>query len=137
MTVSRFRTATAFNPRHHKATPDSALFDIHHTTRSPALNMTTLTASDALDAIYQTIDEVNRQLPRASALAKSPGTVLTGEGGALDSLGLITLLVGIEEALQSKGFQLAVLDEDALAEAGGPYRTVGSLRDWLVAKSGQ
>jgi len=99
--------------------------------------MTTLTANEALDAIYQTIDEVNRQLPGGSTLAKSPLTVLTGEGGSLDSLGLITLLVGIEDALQARGIQLAVLDEDALAEAGGPYRTVGSLRDWMVARSAQ
>lgn len=99
--------------------------------------MTTLTANEALDAIYKTIDEVNRQLPGGSALAKSPLTVLIGEGGSLDSLGLITLLVGIEDALQSRGIQLAVLDEDALAEAGGPYRTVGSLRDWMVARSAQ
>lgn len=98
--------------------------------------MTTINSKDALDAIYQTIDEVNRQLPSGATLAKSKETVLLGEAGKLDSLGLITLLVSVEDALQSRlGIQITLLEEDALADSSGPYHTVGSLLDWILAKS--
>lgn len=90
---------------------------------------------EVLDEIYQTIDEVNRQLPGGARLEKSEGTRLVGDGGVLDSLGLVTLLVGIEEAMQSRlGIQINLLEEDALADSSGPYQTVGGLLDWIMAK---
>ena len=110
---------------------------IHRVQHAVAEAILTLISKDIFDAIYQTIDEVNRQLPSGARLVKSEQTVLMGEGGVLDSLGLITLLVGIEEALQSKfGIQIALLEEDVLANSNGPYHTIGSLVNWIVTTTG-
>ena len=88
--------------------------------------------------IYDAIDGLNRQLPRDAQLTKSPETVLAGAGGHLDSLGLITLLVSVEESLQAKlGIQLAVLDQEELSQAEGPYHTVSRLENYIVAKTNQ
>lgn len=88
-----------------------------------------------LDVIYRAIDEVNRQMPIDVKVIKDPFTKLVGEDGILDSLGVITLLVSIEEGLQSElGVQLALLDEDALANPTGPYRSIDSLVNWISAK---
>lgn len=88
-----------------------------------------------LGVIYSAIDEVNRQMPIDAKIIKDPFTKLVGEGGTLDSLGVITLLVSVEEALQSGlGLQLALLDEDALANPTGPYHSIDSLANWISAK---
>ena len=51
----------------------------------------------ALDLIYETIDIVNQQLPAARRLARSPETVIVGPGGSLDSLGIVTFVLALEE----------------------------------------
>jgi hypothetical protein len=98
--------------------------------------MMPVTEQNILEAIYQGIDVVNGQLSERSKLVKSTETVLMGEGGVLDSLGLITLLVAVEDAIQSNmGTHITVLDEEALANASGPYNTVDSLRNWISRRA--
>lgn len=53
-----------------------------------------------LNAIYTAIDGVNEILPIKDRIAKEPYVLLMGEAGSLDSLGLVTLLVGVEQSLQ-------------------------------------
>lgn len=83
------------------------------------------------------MDELNQQLPEGGKLTKSPETILVGEGGALDSLGLITLLVNIEEALNAKHNISAPLLDELMAEHSGehPFHTIASLLAWLHASS--
>ncbi len=89
-----------------------------------------------LDVIYGCADEVNRQLPAGAKLAKSPETVLVGESGALDSLGLITLLVAVEEALEAKfGLHCSLLEEENLVDPDGPYHSIDGLSKWIAAKA--
>jgi D-alanine--poly(phosphoribitol) ligase subunit 2 len=95
-----------------------------------------VTEEKIIEAIYQGIDVVNGQLSERSRLVKSTDTVLMGDGGVLDSLGLITLLVAIEDAIQSNlGTHIIVLDEDALANSSGPYNTVESLMNWISSRA--
>lgn len=90
-----------------------------------------------LDVIYGCADEVNRQLASDAQLVKSPGTVLVGDDGVLDSLGLITLLVAVEEALEAKlGLHCMLLEDEIMVDPNGPYRTVDSLAQWILAKAG-
>ena len=89
--------------------------------------------SQVLQAIYQTIDELNDQLPAPERLPASPDTVLMGEQGHLDSLGLINLLVGVEDRLATTlGRRVKVFDEALLADPSGPLSTVGALADHIA-----
>jgi hypothetical protein len=86
-----------------------------------------LTADEILAVMYECVDEVNAQLPSKMRLAKARDTVLVGEGGALDSLTLITFLVAVEDAIANRsGVLLGILDLLVLTE-DGPFRTMGSL----------
>ena len=96
-----------------------------------------ITQNDVLRAIFRAIDDANKLAPPDAQLAKESSTVLLGEGGVLDSLGLITLIVAIEEKLQSDlGVQAIVLDEDALADPDGSYRTIDTLANWILTRIG-
>lgn len=91
---------------------------------------------DILDVILNAVDELNRQLPEAARLARDRSALLIGKGGILDSLSLITLMVGIEERLQARlGLSLALLDEEMLAQPEGHYRSIDSLSNWILDKA--
>lgn len=66
----------------------------------------------ALDIIYQAIDSLNDLRPADAQIAKSLDVVLAGEDGCLDSLGLITLTLGVERrVVQMTGNPIILLDE--------------------------
>ena len=84
---------------------------------------------------FKCIEELNCQLPPESRLQKSLDAILVGEGGVLDSLGLITLIVSLEEALEEEiGAHTALLEEEFLVDSNGPFCTLGSLIDWVISR---
>lgn len=85
-----------------------------------------------LETIYAAIDDNNRQFPEYQ-VAKAEDTVLFGEGGALDSLGLVHLIVGVEQRVEEDfGAAVALADERAMAQEQSPFRTVGALADYVT-----
>jgi acyl carrier protein len=63
-------------------------------------------------------------------------TPLFGREGCLDSLGLVSLVVSTEQALQDElDLTVSLADEKALSQSRSPYRTIGSLAEYVVAAS--
>lgn len=66
-------------------------------------------------------------------LAARPGglddeTVLLGDDGLLDSLGLVTLLADVEQGIADEtGTEVILSDDRAVSARSSPFRTVGSL----------
>ena len=59
---------------------------------------------------------------------------LFGADGALDSLGLVTLIVAVEQSIESDfDVGVALADEKALSQTQSPYRTVKSLAAYAAA----
>jgi D-alanine--poly(phosphoribitol) ligase subunit 2 len=57
---------------------------------------------------------------------------LYGRQGVLDSLGLVSLLAAIEQALEEDhGVQVTLADERAFSQARSPFRTVASLAEYI------
>ena len=82
---------------------------------------------EAIRLVHSAIDAINQQLPPSRRLAKSPGTIIVGPFGSLDSLGIINFVMAIEErAGDLLGAPVQLLDDTALMETG-PFRTVESL----------
>jgi acyl carrier protein len=84
--------------------------------------------------VFEVIDEINQQLPSAQRLDKAEGTCLFGEGGGLDSLGLVNLIVGVEERMGAVcGRTVNLADERLLERRDSPFRTVGALVEYLAS----
>jgi len=85
-----------------------------------------------LQSIYNSIDSLNTQLPREEQIEKSNSTALFGSGSKLDSLGLINLIVAVEQNIEDE-FEtcITLADERALSQNQSPFRTVGSLVDYI------
>jgi acyl carrier protein len=58
--------------------------------------------------------------------------------GKLDSLGLVTLVVDLEERLQDElDLRVALATERALSQRQSPFRTVGTLADYVLELAGE
>lgn len=59
-------------------------------------------------------------------------TRLIGRKGVLDSMGLVTLIVDVEQRLEEEHDIVVVLaDERAMSQKHSPFRSVGSLGDYI------
>jgi acyl carrier protein len=86
-----------------------------------------------LQAIYSALDEINEQLPKGKALDKSPGTILFGKSGQLDSLGLVSLIVAVEQNIEDEfGVGITLADERAMSQQNSPFKTVAALSDYVA-----
>ncbi len=96
-----------------------------------------ITYSDILITIFKVVDELNKLSPPEAQLSKEATAVLLGESGVLDSLGLINLIVMVEEKVQSDlKAEVIILDEEALVNLEGPYQTIDTLATWILARIG-
>ena len=88
--------------------------------------------------IFTSIDEINKILPNEQQLEKTNDTILFGDSGKLDSIGLINLIVAIEERIQDEFDVLITLaDERAMSQKSSPFKTIGSLVDYIVILLGE
>lgn len=50
----------------------------------------------------------------------------------MDSLGLVTLLVSIEQKIEDEmGINITIADEKAMSLKNSPFRTIGTLKQFL------
>jgi acyl carrier protein len=54
---------------------------------------------DTQRIVFRAIDRVNEVQPDDNVLAKSPATILIGEGGQLDSMGFVNFVAALEEEI--------------------------------------
>ncbi len=87
-----------------------------------------------IQTIYSAIDDLNQQLTEDLHLEKNPETTLFGQGGKLDSLGLVNLIVASEQKVEENfGLPVSIADERAMSQKNSPFRTVESLADYIAA----
>lgn len=85
---------------------------------------------DAVTAFNETRD----QEPLAFALE----TPLYGARSPLDSLDLVVLLVEVESRLAERfGMEQALSDDRALSQQRSPFRTIGTLVDYILSLEAQ
>jgi acyl carrier protein len=79
------------------------------------------------------ITELNQQLPPGARAGTEPESALFGADGPLDSLGLVNLIVGVEEKIsQAYGHAPNLADEALLNTAESPFGCVAALVDYVV-----
>ena len=87
--------------------------------------------------IYQAIGRINELRDPGDRIACSEETVLYGSGGALDSLGLVSLILDVEQAVNERaGTSLVLADEQAMSQRRNPFRDVRSLADYVMSRLG-
>ena len=83
-------------------------------------------------AVMAAIDEVNEQLPENGQIERSSDALLFGQDGVLDSLGLVNLIVAVEQEVEdSLDESVTLADEKAVSQRNSPFKSVQSLVDYI------
>jgi acyl carrier protein len=89
------------------------------------------------DLVYGVIDGINSQSSKKKKIEKEAGFQLYGDGGNLDSMDLVGLIVDVEQKIsKSFGVNVALANEKSLSQTNSPFRSVGSLIEFVVALLG-
>jgi acyl carrier protein len=87
-----------------------------------------------LEIIYKCAEELNRQLSEEGKITLEESTRLIGENSSLDSLGIVILMISIEEHIANTGISVNIMD--VLTESvEPPFETIGEMSLWLLEQS--
>jgi acyl carrier protein len=88
--------------------------------------------SNALALVYQAVDQVNAQSVDGPKIVKDPNTPLLDSQGGIDSLGLVNLVVTLEQIVYDQTEKsITIADENVYSSPETPFRTLGSLAAYL------
>jgi acyl carrier protein len=66
--------------------------------------------------------------------SQGEATPLFGPGSVLDSLGLVTLILNIEEMVEMQmGVAITIVSEKAMSAYRSPFATIGSLAEFITS----
>ena len=92
----------------------------------------------ALSTIYAALDAVNEIRPSDDAIVPAPDLVLAGDEGVLDSLGLTTLILSVENRIYDlTGREVSLLQESDFESQLAAFRTPSTLAELIVEKMRQ
>jgi hypothetical protein len=88
-----------------------------------------------VQAIFAAIRRANQLRGPNEQLTCEATTRLYGLRGSLDSLGLVSLILDVEEAIKVEtGRYLVLADDRALSLNSNPFRDVNSLTDYVLSR---
>lgn len=91
--------------------------------------------NQVLEIISDAVRHANDLRAPDEQLACGETTPLYGQSGTLDSLGLVSLILDVEEAVNEQtGRNLVLADERAMAQHHNPFLTVGSLANYIMVR---
>jgi acyl carrier protein len=81
--------------------------------------------------IVDKVAEIDPPALSERAVSLSDQTVLFGKEGLFDSLGLVALIVDVEQSLaDATGVSITLGDDRAMSQSHSPFRTIGALADY-------
>ena len=84
------------------------------------------------EMLFKVVEEINKNLDKDQQLKLSTETVLLGKEGNVDSILLVNLVVAIEQRIEDEfDIEVNLADERALFEKESPFRTIGTLIDYI------
>ena len=88
--------------------------------------------------VKQAVDNLNEELQYNSLDDVTYATAIFGGEDGIDSLSLVTLVVGLEGDVEREfGKKVLLADEKAMSQRNSPYRTVGALVDFISERLGE
>jgi acyl carrier protein len=91
------------------------------------------TKEELIGIIYESLEEVNEQLPNDQRIHKSTDTILVGRTGGLDSLGFVNFIALVEEKCAHKyGITVSLMEASSSEDAA--LEDVGGFADSLFER---
>lgn len=87
--------------------------------------------SEIESIVFSCIEGLNHLREEGNKIEVSGEAPLYGNGGPLDSMALVTLVMDVEEGLASRGNPVSLSDAKAMSQKNSPYRSVKTLVDFV------
>lgn len=92
-----------------------------------------------LQELTDLVIQATKELAEADGLdlpeAISAETALFGANGILDSMGLVSLVIAVEQAVEEQcGTTISLANEKALSQQRSPYRTIAALAEYAIGE---
>jgi len=88
--------------------------------RAAAVDIVTRSLRELIDQLGETPPDITEE------------TVIVGKDAVVDSLGVVSLVVEIEQRLESEhNLAVTLASEKAMSQRSSPFRTVGVLADYI------
>lgn len=89
---------------------------------------------DAYEIVVASLKEVFEQVGTPPPDSIGEDTVLVGNDAVLDSLGVVQLIVEVEQRVEgAHGVSVTLANDKAMSARNSPFRTVGVLADHVIA----
>lgn len=86
-----------------------------------------------VDILVNTVKDFNESLPEDEKLSTDLNEALYGGDSRLDSLGLVSLIVGIEQNIEDHLEQtISLADEKAMSQKSNPFKNLDSLTSYII-----
>lgn len=90
--------------------------------------------NNAYDIVLASLQEVFAQFGTAPPDTINDETVLVGNDAVIDSLGVVSLIVEVEQRLEGvHDISVTLANDKAMSQRNSPFRTVGVLTDHVLA----
>jgi acyl carrier protein len=84
------------------------------------------------DIVFAAMSAANLNRPDDAQMAIGPEAPIFGPGSPLDSLGLVSLLMDIEDGLAQLGINVTLSDARAMSRKRSPFRDVPELVTFMT-----
>ena len=86
-----------------------------------------------IKTILETINEYNDGLSKNDQISSNLDSSIYGGSSNLDSMGLVSFIVGLEQSIEDKFDQsISLADEKAMSQKSSPYQNINSLADYIL-----
>ena len=88
---------------------------------------------DVINVIIETIEDYNGSLEEDNHLPTDLDKSIYGEDSNLDSLGLVSFIIGLEQNIEDKfDHSVSLADEKAMSQKSNPFNNINSLADYIL-----
>ena len=85
-----------------------------------------------INTILDSINEYNDGLSKNDQISSDMDSSIYGESSNLDSMGLVSFIVGLELSIEDEFDQsISLADEKAMSQKSSPYQNINSLADYI------
>lgn len=89
--------------------------------------------SQLINLIITTVQDFAVSNPKLDVSAMDENTRLFGSRGLLDSLGLVSVVLDVEQQINDQlSASISIADERAMSQNRSPFRSAGTLADYVM-----
>ena len=90
---------------------------------------------EILAAVFTAVERANALRPPGDQIPQREEARLFGDGGRLDSLGLVSFVLDVEDLVnEATGRSVVLSDDRAMSQSRSPFRTIGDFVEYVAQR---